>query len=129
MLQGTAVLVLVKSLDFLVDKKAASTLGDGFEHGRVNLMLGKEVVLTGVATQEISLFRVPELKRSANVLGAEDNQVGKVLVLIVRGRRVLAEDAATWESGQDGADDKACWVEGEIAGVVLFNMSAIASSG
>jgi hypothetical protein len=104
-LQGTAVLVLVQSLDFLVDKKASSTLGDRVEHGRVKLMLGKEVVLTGLATQEITQLRFPESKRSVGAFGAEDNHVGKVGVLVVRERRLLAEDAASWEGSQDGADD------------------------
>lgn len=128
MLQGTAVLVLVQSLDFLVDKKASSTLGDMVEHGRVKLMLGKEVVLTGLATQEITLLRVPESKRSAGAFGAEDNHVGKVGVLVVRDR-LLAEDAASWEGSQDGADDEACWVEGKIPGVVLYSMLEKRSRG
>lgn len=122
MLQGTAVLVLVQSLNFLVDKEASSTLGDMVEYCRVKLMFGKEVALTGIATQEITLLRVPESKRSAGAFGTEDNHVGKVGVLVVQDRRLLAEDAAGWEGSQDGADDEARWVEGKIAGVVLYSM-------
>jgi len=102
-------------------------MGDMIEYGRVNLMLGKEVALTRVATQEISLLRIPESKRSVGALGAKDNHVDKVGVLgfheVLASRGMLAEDAASWEGSQDRPDDEACWVEVEVAGVVLHNVS------
>ena len=125
MLQGPAILVLVQSLDFLIDKKTPSALGDRVEHGRVKLILRKKVVFAGVAAQEITLLGSPEPKRSACAsLGAENNHVGEVSVLIVGLRFGLAEDAAGWEGSQDSADDQACGVELKITSIVLYKMLA-----
>lgn len=124
-LQGPAILVLVQSLDFLIDKKTPSALGDMVEHGRVKLVLRKKVVFAIVAAQEITLLGSPEPKRGARAsLGAVNNHVGEVGVFVVGLRFGLAEDTAGWERSQDSADDQACGVELKIASVVLYKRLA-----
>lgn len=82
-------------------------------------MLREEKVLAGFAAQEILLLRVAEAQRCAGTLLTKEYHVGEIGVLVIFGRCLLAEDAAGWEDGLDGAGDEACWVEGQVSGVVL----------
>jgi hypothetical protein len=81
-------------------------------------VLGNKIAFTRPAAQEVRRDRVTELNRGVGALLAEQNHVGEVGIFVLSGWR-FAEDAARWEDGRDGADDKTGWVEGQVTGVVL----------
>lgn len=118
-LKGTTVLELVESFDLLLNEDRPAFGWNGREHSSIKLMLREEIVLARLAAQEIRRLGVAEADRCAGVLLAKEDHVGEVGVLVVFGRCLLAEDAAGWEDGLDGADYEACWVEGKVPSVVL----------
>lgn len=118
MLESTAILELVQSSNLLRPQKRSATLGPSGKHGSVKFVLGNKIAFTRPAAQEVRRDRVAELNRGVGALLAEQNHVGEVGIFVLSGWR-FTEDAARWEDGRDGADDKAGWVEGQVTGVVL----------
>lgn len=79
-----------------------TTLLNTGESRRIELVLGHQVGLAGLASQVISRHGVSEAQRGGGALLAEDDHVGEVLVVLRGG--FFAEETAGWEDGLDGAD-------------------------
>jgi hypothetical protein len=78
---------------------------------------GNKIAFTRLAAQVVRRDGVAEANLSGGLL-AEQDHVGKLSVFFVAGG-CFAEDAAGWEDGLDGADNKTGWVESQVTSVIL----------
>lgn len=74
-----------------------------------------------VAAQVIRRDRVTELE-SALGFPAEEDHVCE-LGFFSGTNRFFAEDTARWEDSLNSADNKACWVESQVTGIVLRRLN------
>lgn len=80
-------------------------------------MRWKKIAFPNVAAQIIRWDRVAELKCAFGLLAEEDHV--SELGFFFSTSRFFAEDTARGEDSLDSADNKACWIESQVTGIVL----------